>query len=955
MCSKWVVSGVVIVCLVGMVSAGEPFIQDGGPDGIVSMEAEHFDKNVPQGDYAWAFVTIPTGFSGAGCMQAWPDSGGEFIINDPADYLTQSPRMDYKVRFVKTGTHFVWVRGYQASNDDNSFHVGLNGMHTPTADRGGNQFITNEWLWNGESYNLDGVVLTIDIPGPGEYIINVWMRENGFLCDKIVLTTNPEYLPEGEGPPESTRALPEKASSPYPRDEDLDVPRDVILSWSPGIVADTHDVYFGTAFDDVNSADAGSPLLVGSGQAANTYDPPGLLDYAQTYYWRIDEVNAAPDNTVFKGNVWSFTTEPLYHAVEDITVTASVPTAAGSGEPGATVDGSGLVDGLHGTDDTTMWSGTATEGDPVWLQFDFDRVYKLYGMHVWNCNMLYEGWLGFGFKDVTIEYSTEPNEWVPLGDYELDRGTSVSTYAGQRIDLDGLSARSIRINVNSTQLGGPQAGLSEIRFLYKRVAACEPQPADGETEVAINTTLSWRAGREAASHQVHFDTDSSAVADGTALLDTVAVGTYDLPILDLATTYYWKIVEVNEAETPSSWASDVWNFTTPAFVAVDDFESYDDEEGTRIYDIWLDGYGIAANGSLVGHENPPYAEEDIVISGSSQSMPFYYGTDGATTSEAELSLDAAQDWTQAGAQTLALYFRGELGNAPGKLYVRINGTPIDYSSNAISLAAPLWKQWNIDLASLGNTAKSVRTMTIGVSGSGTGLLYIDDIRLYREAPPLPGPAVDPGTANLKALYTMENSVADSSGNGYDGTAEVGSSFGPGPTGYGRALVLDGTSGHATLPIGSLIASVDSITVATWVNWTGSGTWQRIFDFGNDTDVYMFMTAQSGSGMRFAITTGSNAAGAESMVTADSALPGGWRHVAVTIDGATGEMVLYLDGLAADSGTAETLPSDLGNTTQNWIGNSQWEGDDTFLGSIDDFRIYDRALSDGEVRYLVGDR
>ena len=217
---------------------------------------------------------------------------------------------------------------------------------------------------------------------------------------------------------------------------------------------------------------------------------------------------------------------------------------------------------------------------------------------------------------------------------------------------------------------------------------------------------------------------------------------------------------------------------------------------------------------------------------------------------------------------------------------------------------------------------------------------------------MPAPAVDPGTANLKALYAMEDSLADSSGNGYNGTAEVGSSFATGRPGGGKALVLDGASGYATLPIGSLIASLDSITVTAWVNWSGSANWQRIFDFGSDTNVYMFMTPQSGAGLRFAITTSSS--GGESQVTAGYPLPSGWHHVAATIDGVTGEMVLYFDGGVADSGTTTTLPSALGDTTQNRIGRSQWE-DPYFNGSIDDFRIYDRALSDAEIRYLVGDR
>jgi hypothetical protein len=340
-------------------------------------------------------------------------------------------------------------------------------------------------------------------------------------------------------------------------------------------------------------------------------------------------------------------------------------------------------------------------------------------------------------------------------------------------------------------------------------------------------------------------------------------------------------------------------------------------------------------------------------------MPLRYGQNGATTSETTMTLPAAQDWTAGSATTLVLYFHGNLGNAAAQLYVKVNnGAPINYPGSPASLAAPLWKQWNIDLTTLGNTAKSVGMLTIGVAGSGTGMLYIDDIRLYREAPPLPEPAVDPGTANLVALYAMEDNVNDGSGNGRNGTAQVGSSFGTGPTGYGKAIVFDGTSGYVDLPIGTLIQSLTSATFATWVNWAGTGgAWSRIFDFGTGIEVNMWLTPNAAGGPRFAITTSGSVG--ESRLTGQARLPGGgWHHVAVAIDGATSEMQLYVDGAVVASGPTSVLPADLGNTTQNWIGRSQYAeqyGDPYLDGSVDDFRIYNRALSGPEIRCLVGDR
>ena len=116
----------------------------------------------------------------------------------------------------------------------------------------------------------------------------------------------------------------DRASNPRPKDKATDVPRDVVLGWDPLATATTRDVYFGTAYSDVNDASRANPgnVLVSRGQTATTFAPADLA-YGQTYYWRIDEVNATPDGTIFKGDVWSFTTEPYAYPITSVTATAS--------------------------------------------------------------------------------------------------------------------------------------------------------------------------------------------------------------------------------------------------------------------------------------------------------------------------------------------------------------------------------------------------------------------------------------------------------------------------------------------------------------------------------------------------------------------------------------------------------------------------------------------------------
>ncbi|UCD50118.1 MAG: discoidin domain-containing protein, partial [Phycisphaerales bacterium] len=493
-------------------------------------------------------------------------------------------------------------------------------------------------------------------------------------------------------PGELTKAMTgdyKSSSAPVPPDASADVPQDVILSWSPGDYAASHDVYFGTSFADVDAAERGNAMdvLVSQGQTDLTYDPPDLLDFGQTYYWRVDEVNAAPDSSIFKGSVWSFTVEPFVYPIENVTATASHADADAAAAN--TVNGSGLdADDLHGIAAPDMWLASPGPGEPVWIQYELDDVYKLDEMWVWNYNVQFELVLGFGLKDVTIEYSTDGVDWTVYGDVEFAKGPATPDYAhNTTVDFSGVSAKYIRFNVNSGYGPLGQFGLSEVRFFYKPVQAREPQPASGAEGVALSTMLDWRSGREVVSHELYFGADRAAVADGTALVDTLAESRYEVDGLNLGTTYYWKVDEVNDAAVPTSWEGAIWNFSTQEYSVVEDFESYDDEEN-RIYDTWLDGW-VNDTGSTVGYLEAPFAERSIVHGGS-QSMPLQYDNSVAPFySEAEYDLGAA-NWSANGADTLIVHVRGNpvafLERADGSILMGAAGTDIWNASDQFRYA-----------------------------------------------------------------------------------------------------------------------------------------------------------------------------------------------------------------------------------------------------------------------------
>jgi len=403
-----------------------------------------------------------------------------------------------------------------------------------------------------------------------------------------------------------------------------------------------------------------------------------------------------------------------------------------------------------------MWL-SSSEPLGAWIQYEFDKVYKLHEMWVWNSNQMVESAVGFGLKDVTIEYSANGTDWIELGDVpEFAQAPGTVGYAhNTTVGLGGIAAKYVRLTANSNW-GGimNQYGLSEVRFLYIPVHATEPNPDSGATDVSIGTidkpidvTLGFIAGREADKHDVYFSDSKQAVIDGIAYVDTVTETSYGPSSLDLGTTYYWRVDEVNEAEIPTTWQGDIWDFTTQEYFVVEDFEDYNDWEPDRIFDTWIDGWGTTTNGSAVGYAEPDFIAgehhvETTIVHGGAQSMPFFYDNN-FKYSEATMTLVSARDWTEEGIGVLSLWFYGDMSNAAERMYVNLNGIATVYHDNPDAALIDTWTEWPIDLqefAAQGVNLANVNTISIGfgdknnLQAGGSGMVFFDDIRLYRPAP-----------------------------------------------------------------------------------------------------------------------------------------------------------------------------------------------------------------------------
>ena len=217
------------------------------------------------------------------------------------------------------------------------------------------------------------------------------------------------------------------------------------------------------------------------------------------------------------------------------------------------------------------------------------------------------------------------------------------------------------------------------------------------------------------------------------------------------------------------------------------------------------------------------------------------------------------------------------------------------------------------------------------------------------------------TPGLLAYYkcdeTTGSTLSDSSGNGNHGTLYGSYSFGKGKVGNALTLVGSG-NGYASLPT-KVFAGLHNITVATWVYVTTSHDWQRVFDTGinagSDSALasgakYMNLVPKNaGSDLRLSITV--DGFNSEESLHTPSPSTGVWTHVAIVLDEAQGYGWLYIDGSYKYGDATAIQPDNLGAIDYAWIGRSQFRNDPYFDGMIDEFRVYDRALSADEIDAL----
>jgi hypothetical protein len=480
---------------------------------------------------------------------------------------------------------------------------------------------------------------------------------------------------------------------------------DLTLSWTGGFDAKLHHVYFG---ENAAAVEAGGATY--KGPVAETTYTPGTLELDKVYYWRIDEFDGVATH---KGDVSSFQIRPSIPVTDpdlivwwrldegqgstvldwsghgnDATFTGEPQWAEGFDGSALNIDGAGQSVIATFTEET--WSAYTlalwAKADVLW-QSNNSSISATHTTTANGFQISFDTANSYQYHASNIDFVMGPasTSWIHLAlSYDGTMtsayydGNLVGTFMQEAIDV---VADKFAIGVNRAADNWFDGVVDDFRVYGKALTQEEVQlvmridpllawnasPTNGSTpDIDAATPLTWSPGDGASRHEVYFGADEDAVdsadsSDAAGIYRGSQNGASFTPAEGVewgGGPYYWRVDENNNNGTVTKGR--VWSFTVADFVLVDDFESYTDNDADNeaIWQHWIDGFGVPANGAQAGYLLPPYAEPTI-INGGGQSMPLAYDNRaGVRNSEAELALTAPRDWTRHGVQVLSLWFRG---------------------------------------------------------------------------------------------------------------------------------------------------------------------------------------------------------------------------------------------------------------------------------------------------------
>jgi hypothetical protein len=707
----------------------------------------------------------------------------------------------------------------------------------------------------------------------------------------------------------------ELAYGPHPRHEAMDVPPDVVLTWTPGEFANTHDVYFGTVFDDVNDASRTNPLsvLVSQNQEPNSYSPAEILQWNQTYYWRVDEVNEVDPNSPWKGNVWSFTT--------------------------ANIDLVGVVDDFESYDDDVEARTTIYD---TWIDGMTNNSGSTVGY--WEAPFCEQKIVHGGLQSMPLEYNNTIEPYY---------SEAVRTWLDPRNWID--------------------QGAQTLRLWYQGRAASGSLTFDA----AAGTYTMTGAGSNIwyAADEFHF-APKQLTGDGSISLrvDNIVPSTHGDPRLGVMIR---DTLDADARNATLFVEPDPRTRLTHRFQpGGDTATAVATAEGETPLPTWIrltrEGFTFKAERSTDGvawralTDDPAASSVNIAM-----TDPVYVGlvvcshVAGQFAEATYSNVRTVGDVVPAGPFTTSQDI-GIASNAPAQLYVAVEDTAgrvaiANHPDGPAAVTVTTWTPWDIPLADFTDVdLAAVKKMYIGVGDrnspvpDGIGMLYIDDIGLglKREAPVVP--PEDPGTENLVAYYAFENNAQDGSGNGHDGVA-VNDALIDG------ALVLDGNQQYVEVADDPAFDLTDAFTITAFVTLDAANDRRAVItkEHAPNESRGWNCWIQDGEprmqlmdGDKWAET--GDVGQSKLTVTSGATLEAGRQYHLAFVYNSAGPEQIYVDGVLQVSENVVSGHLHV-NEQPVRIGAYIWDeaGYHKYLaGSIDEVRVYSRVLEQAEIAALM---
>jgi hypothetical protein len=368
-----------------------------------------------------------------------------------------------------------------------------------------------------------------------------------------------------------------QARDPSPVDGLRHIPTDQVLSWTPTCLAPSHDVYLGTAWDDVNDANTSSSEYK-CNQDSNSYDPCGL-EVGLTYYWRIDEINGP--NTC-RGNMWSFTVEDFFMIVDDFE----------SYDELSNLISDTWLDGVSNGTTSAVFLGTPGSGDPV-HDGNQSMVFEYQNSIDWGSGYYAEIEANTADLQVSSDWTVQGVRELTLwfyGDADNDTNTTEQMYVGLEGCIGHGSYAEVRYGDNGKDINDikkeewqewsirlqdfADVNLASVRKIYIGFGDRDnPTIPGGDGVVRFDDIRLYRVGRGTwiISHSPSGFTISIGPIDHVDVTFNSDVNESSFTVEDINMVGPSGPIDVN---TPQNQGGNVWRISFPEQSTLGEYHLY---------------------------------------------------------------------------------------------------------------------------------------------------------------------------------------------------------------------------------------------------------------------------------------------------------------------------------------------------------------------------------------------